>query len=286
MNIKITADSTCDLSPKVLREHGIALVPLYIVKGGRVFRDGVDITPAEIFKYVEETGQHPSTAAVSPYDYDVHFEKYARECDAVVHISLGSDFSQCHRNALAAAEKYPNVFVFDSKNLSAGQGLLALKAARMARSGMGPEDILGELQLLRDKVETSFLLDRLDYIYKGGRCSLATALGANILHLRTCVEVAGGKMMVKKKYRGSFESAVMAYVRDRLAGRRDVRRDTVFITHSGVPRSAVQAARSAILQSADFKEILETRAGCAVSCHCGPMTLGVLFMTEESAALV
>lgn len=280
MRIKITADSTCDLSPKVLEAHDIAVVPLYVVKGGRVFRDGVDITPTEIFKYVEETGRYPSTAAVSPYDYDVHFEKYAAGYDAVIHVSLGSDFSQCHRNALAAAAKYKNVYVFDSKNLSTGQGLLTLEAARMAERGLNPENILQELQLLRDKVETSFLLDRLDYIYKGGRCSLATALGANILHLRTCVEVSGGRMMVKKKYRGSYESAVAAYIRDRLAGRRDVRRGTVFVTHSGVPRSVVQAARSALLRSADFNEVLETRAGCAVSCHCGPMTLGVLFMTE------
>ncbi|HHT16110.1 MAG TPA: DegV family protein [Papillibacter sp.] len=280
MTIKITSDSTCDLAPWILRDFDISLIPLYIIKGGHVYRDGVDITPPEIFRHVEKTGEFPSTAAVNPYDYDVHFEKFAAQYGAVIHISIGSGFSMCWQNAAEAAKRYKNVFVFDSKNLSSGQGHLVLEAARMARNGALPDEILKRLYVMRDKVETSFLIDRLDYIFKGGRCSLATAIGANIMHLRTCVEVSGGKMVVKKKYRGSFESAVSSYVRDRLGGRRDLNLSTVFVTHTQAPIAAVQAARNAILQEAEFVRVIETRAGCTVSCHCGPRTLGILFMTE------
>jgi DegV family protein with EDD domain len=278
--IKITADSTCDLAPWILRDFDISLIPLYIIKGGRVYRDGIDITPAEIFRHVEQTGEHPSTAAVNTYDYDVHFEKFSARYGAVIHISIGSGFSMCWQNAAEAAKRYKNVFVFDSNNLSSGQGLLVFEAARMARGGATPDEILARLDALRDKVETSFLLDRLDYIFKGGRCSLATAVGANIMHLRTCVEVTGGKMTVQKKYRGSFESAVAAYVRDRLGGRRDLNLSTVFITHTQAPLAAVQAARGAIEQQAEFASVIETRAGCTVSCHCGPKTLGIVFTRE------
>ncbi len=280
MTIKITTDSTCDLSKELLDSYDIAVTALYIIKRGQPYRDGIDITPAEIFKFTDATGEFCTTAAVSTFDYTTFFEKYAADYDAVIHVSLGSGFSLCYANAVAAAGNFKNVHVVDSANLSSGQGHVVLAAAEMAREGLEPGEILRRLADLTGRVETSFLIDRLDYIYKGGRCSLATAMGANILHLRTCVAVAGGKMQVVKKYRGSFPRCVDTYVRDRLSGRCDLELGRIFITHPAAGEDAVAAARAAIRQTAPFEQIIETRAGCTISAHCGPKTLGILFIRK------
>lgn len=280
MNIKITSDSTCDLAKDLLETHDIALIPLYIIKNGKSYRDGIDITPEEIFSYVEQSGQFCTTAAVSTFDYIKFFEGFSSKYDAVIHINLGSGFSVCNVNAQAAAKIFKNVFVFDSKNLSSGQGHVVIEAAKMASSGMDAETILEKLGDLIGRVETSFLIDRLDYIFKGGRCSLATALGANILHLRTCVEVHNGKMQVSKKYRGTFERCVETYVRDKLGGRNDLVTDRIFITHPAASAESVETARKIIGQYAAFDRVIETKAGCTISCHCGPKTLGILFIRK------
>lgn len=280
MTIKITSDSTCDLTKELLDKNKIALIPLSIIKNGKTYRDGFDITPADIFSYVEATGNFCTTAAVNTFDYITFFKSFSADYDAVIHISLGSGFSLCHSNALAAAEVYKNVYVIDSKNLSSGHGHVVLKVAEMASKGMTAVEICEKITDVIDRVETSFLIDRLDYIFKGGRCSLATALGANILHLRTCVEVTNGKMQVTKKYRGPFDRCVETYVRDKLQNRQDLVLDRIFITHPAAPMSAVGAARTAIGEYADFHEIIETRAGCTISCHCGPKTLGILFIRK------
>jgi DegV family protein with EDD domain len=283
MTIKITSDSTCDLTQELLDLYDIAIIPLYIMKNGKAFRDGIDITPADIFSYVEATGDFCTTAAVSTFDYIKFFERFSSKYDAVIHINLGASFSVCHTNAKAAAKVFSNVYVIDSKNLSSGQGHVVLEAAKMAAAGDDAEAICEQIGDVIGRVETSFLIDRLDYIFKGGRCSLATALGANILHLRTCVEVNAGIMQVTGKYRGTFETAVETYVRDKLRGRDDIMPDRVFITHPAASPKAVEAARKAISQYACFEEIIETKAGCTVSCHCGPKTLGVLFIRKQSS---
>ena len=280
MNIKITSDSTCDLSRELLDRYDISLIPLYIVKDGKAYRDGVDITPDEIFSYVETSGGFCTTAAVNTFDYIKLFERYSREYDAVIHINIGSGFSVCHVNALAASKVFKNVYVIDSKNLSSGQGHVAIQAAKLAEAGLDADVICEKIGDFIDRVETSFLIDRLDYIFKGGRCSLATALGANILHLRTCVEVSAGVMQVTKKYRGTFESAVGTYIRDKLQGRDDLVTDRIFITHPAASVKSVETACSAVRHYATFKEVIETKAGCTISCHCGPKTLGILFLRK------
>lgn len=280
MNIKITSDSTCDLSKELLDTYDIAIVPLYIMKNGKPYRDGIDITPADIFSYVEKSGDFCTTAAVNTFDYITFFERYSSKFDAVIHINIGSGFSVCNTNAKAASKVFNNVYVIDSKNLSSGQGHVVIEAAKMANAGLDAEVICEKINDVVVKVETSFLIDRLDYIFKGGRCSLATALGANILHLRTCVEVNGGVMQVTKKYRGTFENCVETYVRDKLEGRDDLFLDRIFITHPAASKEAVNAARAAIRKYAAFKEVIETKAGCTISCHCGPKTLGVLFLRK------
>lgn len=278
--IKITSDSTCDLSQELLALYDISVIPLYIMKNGKTYRDGVDITPANIFGYTESTGDFCTTSAVNTFDYIRFFESFSAKYDAVIHISLGSGFSVCHVNAAAASKVFNNVYVVDSNNLSSGQGHVAVEAAKMAEADCDAETICRKISDVAGRVETSFLIDRLDYIFKGGRCSLATALGANILHLRTCVEVNGGIMQVTKKYRGAFENCVETYVRDRLEGRDDLVLERIFITHPAAPPKAAEAARKAIGRYARFKEVIETKAGCTVSCHCGPRTLGILFIRK------
>jgi DegV family protein with EDD domain len=250
------------------------------MKNGKACRDGVDITPDDIFSYVEKTGDFCTTAAVNTFDYIEFFEPYSSQYDAVIHITIGSSFSVCNIHATAAAKVFKNVYIVDSQNLSSGQGHVVLETAKLAEAGLPPDAVCSEIDLVIGRVETSFLIDRLDYIFKGGRCSLATALGANILHLRTCVEVSGGVMQVTKKYRGTFETAVETYVRDKLQGRDDLSTDRIFITHPAAPKESVMAARAAIGECASFREVIETRAGCAISCHCGPKTLGVLFIQK------
>lgn len=278
--IKILSDSTCDLTPALLQKYDITLTPLTVVKDGKSFRDGVDITPADIFAHVDGGGALCSTSAVSEYEYATFFSRYAPDYDAVVQITIGSGFSACYQNACLAAQGFDNVFVVDSENLSSGQGLLVMEAVRLAEAGQSGEDIARALRELAPKVEASFLVERLDYLYKGGRCSAVAALGANLLGLKPCIEVSGGKMGVCKKYRGSFESAVRQYVRERLEGREDIRPALAFVTHPAAPESVVRAALDTAAQYGSFDRVLETHAGCTVSCHCGPHTLGILFVRK------
>ena len=278
--IKILSDSTCDLAPALLQKYDISLTPLTVVKDGKSFRDGVDITPADIFAHVDGGGALCSTSAVSEYEYATVFSQYASDYDAVVQITIGSGFSACYQNACLAAQGFDNVFVVDSENLSSGQGLLVMEAVRLAEAGQSGEDIARALRELAPKVEASFLVERLDYLYKGGRCSAVAALGANLLGLKPCIEVSGGKMGVCKKYRGSFESAVRQYVRERLEGREDIRPALAFVTHPAAPEKVVRAALDTAAQYGSFDQVIETHAGCTVSCHCGPHTLGILFVRK------
>ena len=280
MRVKIISDSTCDLSPELLERYDIAITPLCVIKGGKEFHDGVDITPADIFAHVDGGGELCSTAAVSQFEYTQMFTRYAKEYDEVVQINIGSNFSCCYQNACLAAQEFDNVFVVDSENLSTGQGLLVVAAAKLAQQGVSGIEIAERVRALVPKVETSFLIDRLDYMRKGGRCSTVAALGANLLKLKPCIEVREGKMSVCKKYRGSFEKCIRQYVKERLDGRTDIAGDLAFITHPACQKNVVDAAMEEAARYGAFDEVIETRAGCTVSCHCGPDTLGILFVRK------
>ena len=280
MKIKITADSTCDLPQELLEKYNISLIPLTVVKNDQSFKDGVDIHPAEIFAHVAAGGALCSTSAGSVGEYADVFEVHAAENDAVIHISLGSGFSSSYQNACLAAEDFENVYCVDSMNLTTGQGFLVLKAAALAASGMEPKAIVAELNALAPKVEASFLVDKLDYLAKGGRCSSAAALGANLLNLKPCIEVRDGKMTVVKKYRGNYAKCLASYIKERLADREDIDRDTLFITRTVVTDECSKAVSDAVAAYGNFANIYETTAGCTVSCHCGPGTLGVLFVRK------
>ena len=281
MSIKITSDSTCDLSPELLAEYDIAIAPLYVTVGENTYRDGVDIQPLALFDYVTETGALPSTAAVNISDYQEFFAPFAAQYDAVIHINISSDFSSCHQNACLAAREFENVYVVDSRNLSTGHGHIVIEAALAARRGESAEAIVAALNDLTGRVESSFVIDKLDYLVKGGRCSSAAALGANLLKLKPCIEVADGKMKVGKKYRGSFDKVLPEYVKERLAQRGDITYDRIFITHTYCKPETVAAVKAEIAKHAQFAEVLETTAGCTISCHCGPNTLGILFIRRK-----
>lgn len=280
MNIKITTDSTCDLSPEQLKAHNIELFPMCISMGNQCLRDGIEITPDDIYAHVDAGGDICTTSALNIADYADRFSVLSKEYDAVIHLNISAEFSSCYQNAVLAAQDFDNVYVVDSRNLSTGHGHVVLRAAELAESGMSPQDIVNALNAFTPKVDASFILSRLDYIKKGGRCSSVVALGANLLHLRPCIEVVGGKMQVGKKYRGAFDKCVDQYVRDRLAHPETIEMSRIFITHSGVAESSLAAARKAVEECGNFQEILITRAGCTVSSHCGPGTIGVLFIRK------
>ena len=283
MRYQITSDSTCDLSPEQLEEYNIRLLPLYVDMDGRTLRDGVDVKPDDIYAHVAAGGGLPKTAAVNMADYVRAFTELSAKNDFVIHVCISMDFSCCYQNAKLAAADFDNVYVVDSRNLSTGHGLVVLEAERLAREGMEPEAIVAALEALTGRVEASFILDRLDYMKMGGRCSAVTLLGANLLRLRPCIEVRDGKMGVGKKYRGSFEKCLVQYITDKLSGRTDLELRRVFITHSGLPEQTVQKAVETVQSLQKFEEIDVTRAGCTVSSHCGPGTIGVLFIRKANA---
>ena len=280
MRIKISSDSTCDLTKELCEKYDITLMPLTVIKDGKPFADGVDITPADIFDHVAGGGGLCSTTAMNIGEYTEMFEKYSAQYDGVIHINLGSGFSSCYQNACLAAEDYENVRVIDSQNLSTGQGLVVLKACELAQSCNDLDELASQLREFTEKVEASFLLDQLTYMVKGGRCSTVAALGANLLNLKPCIEVKNGKMGVVKKYRGNYAKCLASYVKERLAERDDIDRNTLFVTHTVISDECEAAVEDAVKEYGNFENVYNTQAGCTVSCHCGPGTLGVLFVRK------
>lgn len=279
--IKITTDSTCDLPSWVLEQHNISVIPLGIVKAGKLYQDGVNIRRTDIVAHVDAGGEITTSNAVNIADYEDLFRRESARYDAVIHINIGLGFSCCYQNAKLAAEDFPEVYVVDSGNLTVGHGLMAMAAAEAAEAGKSVTEILSMLDGMIARMETSFVLDRLDYMKKGGRCSAVTALGANLLKLHPCVEVIGGRMLVTKKYRGSIEKVVGDYVRERLAGRDDIDTSRVFLVDTCEDDHLASIARQILREDGRFGEILETKAGCTIFCHSGPGTLGLIFLRRE-----
>ncbi|MBR1482263.1 MAG: DegV family protein [Ruminococcus sp.] len=282
MKIKITTDSTADLSPELLKHYDISVVPLYVVMGDKILKDGIEATPEDIYTFVDETGKLPKTSAPNLNDFLSMFRNWRKQGFNVVHFNISSDFSSSHATARMAAEEVGGVEVVDTRNLSTGSGLLVLHACEMAQNGATAAQIAEECRALAGRVEASFVVDSIDYLRMGGRCSSVAALGANLLKLKPCIEVIDGKMVSGKKFRGRIEKVIINYVTERLQNRDDIDKHRVFITHTRCSEEVVEQVRETILQLApDFQEILETTAGCTVTSHCGPGTLGVLFIRNR-----
>ena len=278
--IKITCDSTCDLTNELYQKNNITVVPLSIALGDEIRRDSIDIDADEIFRFVKSTNQLPKTSAISIGEYEDVFGKLVDEGYTVIHINISSELSSSHQNACLAAEDIGNIYVIDSRNLSSGSGHLVLLAAAMADSGMEAGEIVDILNEKKEKLDVSFVLQTLEYLHKGGRCSSVAAFGANALKLRPEIQVIDGKMQVGRKYRGDMEKTILAYVHGRLDGREDIDTDRIFVTHSGVPEEILDKVVDTVKSLHPFREVLVTRAGCTISSHCGPACLGVLFFIK------
>lgn len=277
MKIKVTADSTCDLSPELVERYDVRIVPLTVSCDGKSYLDGVDIDPETLLGITEATGGIAATAAVNTQSYLDIFSAYLEEYDAIVHFTISSDMSGCYQNACIAAEELGNVYVVDSRNLSTGIGHLVIDAAIMAREGVPADEIKRELDMRKEKLDVSFVLSTLEYLRRGGRCTTLAAMGANLLKLRPCIQVTDGKMGVGKKYRGNIQSCLVQYVKDKLAEPDTIDARRIFITDSGFDEGTRDLVEKTVRECVPFAEVYRTRAGCTVSCHCGPGCLGILF---------
>lgn len=276
----ITADSTCDLSPELLERYQIRIIPLTILLGDDSYRDGIDFTPDDMYARYHSDGTLPKTAAPSVQSFLDFFGSLTEQGYEIVHLDISAELSATYNAAFIASQELEGVYTVDSRMLSTGVGLLCIEGAECAARGMAAADIAEHLRSLTDKVDTSFVLDTLEFMWKGGRCSGVAALGANLLHLKPALEMADGKLGVYKKYRGGINAVYKQYITERLAGK-SVRPGHIFLTESGEIDPAVIADLEAHIRSlVDVKEIHHTRAGCTVSSHCGPKTLGVLFLNE------
>lgn len=280
-NIIISSDSTCDLSAELRERYNVSIIPLGVTLGDKTYFDGVDIVPDDIYAHHTKTGELPKTTAANVGDCIDYFKTFADAGKTVIHIALSAEFSSTYNNACLAASEFENVYVVDSRNLSTGNGLLVIAAAEMAQSGMEATEIVEKLNALAPCVDASFVIDKLDYLHKGGRCSALAMLGANVLKLKPCIEVKNGKMGVGKKYRGKYSAVLKEYVAERLADTENIDLDRVFVTHAGVDSEIVNAVVEQVKEIAPFKEVFMTRAGCTISSHCGADTLGVLFVRKS-----
>ena len=281
--IKITCDSTCDLTRDLYDTYGIDVVPMGVSMGDDFRYDGVNVTASELFDYVDKSGQLPKTSAISVGEYEEAFSKHVNAGYQVIHINLSSDLSTSHQSARMAAEMVGNVHVVDSRSLSTGSGHLVLLAKELVDSGMSADEVVAALNDMKQRLDVSFVLQTLDFLHKGGRCSGIAAFGANLMKLRPEILVDDGKMRVGKKYRGSMEKSILDYVRGRLEGQTDVQHDRIFVTHSGVPAEIVEKVIALIKELQPFEQIIDTQAGCTISSHCGPNCLGVLFFREKNS---
>ena len=280
----IVADSTCDLGAELIARHGVRIVPLDVNLGGKTYLDGVEIKPDDIYLHYEQKGELPRTAAPNMVAFSDVFADCLRACDGVVCFTISAEMSSTYNNARMAALEHKNVHVVDTRNLSTGGGLLVLAAAEMAERGMEASEIATACRDLVDAVDASFVVDDLEFLHKGGRCTALAALGANLLQLKPCITVAGGKMGVSKKYRGKFHVVLDKYVEERIGDGAGIVTDHVFVTHAGCDAAVVDGVVAKVRALLPDAEIHVTRAGCTVSSHCGKNTLGVLFIKKGETA--
>lgn len=280
--IKIVADSTCDLSKDILETYDISVIPLMISMGDITKKDGIEVLPEEIYKWSNKTGQTPKTAAPTIGDAIAFIEPFIKEDIDIIFFGISEAMSAtCNIMRLAGENLgYKKLFVVDSKNLSTGIGLQVLRAAVLAKNGASVEDILKDTNDINSKVRASFVIDTLTFLHRGGRCSGVAALLANTLRLKPEIVVNEGKMVVGKKYRGNIKSALLKYVQDRKDQLLDAVPDRVFITHSGCDSQVIEDVKQYLEDLNVFKEILITRAGGVISSHCGPNTLGILYISK------
>ena len=280
--VKIISDSTCDLSKELIEKYGIRIIPLYVRLGEDEYKDGVNITPEELYKWSDDHGETPKTAASSVADIEEYIDKDGD--DEYIIFTISSQMSANFNNCKLAAEDLEmedRIFVIDSANLSTGIGLQVLRAAELAAEGKKAEEIVSYIESIKGRVRASFVIDTLVYLYRGGRCSGLAAFFGSALKLHPRISVDDGAMHPEKKYRGKIDRCVLDYVKDMEPALLKAEKARVFITHSGCDSAIVDSVKAYLESLNHFDEILETRAGAVISSHCGPGTLGVLFISGE-----
>ena len=281
MKIRITSDSTCDLN-HLVEERNIGIMALQVNLGENAYRDGVDITPEKIFTFVAETGTLPKTAAPSIGEYEEFFEKELAGYDALIHINISSKSSGSHNFAKSAAEAFNGkVYVVDSKALSSGQGLLVLKACDLRDEVKSAEEIVKTLEEVRERINTSFVPDNLDYLHKGGRVSGMVKTVAGMFKIHPQILMEDGQLVPGKKYKGKMSVLIKQYVDDLKEKYPSYDKTRCFVTHSSAERDLVEAAKEKVKEVFEFGEIIETVAGSIITSHCGKGTLGVLFVYNK-----
>lgn len=278
MRVAVSVESTNDLTQKLLTKYDIKSIPFEIVLQDKTFKDG-ELSTSELFDYVDKNGVLPKTNALNEFEYTEYFEGLLKDYDAVVHIALSSGLSSSCGNAERASKSLNNVYVVDSLSLSTGIGLLAIHARELADKGVCAEEIANILTKRRERLQVSFVIERLDYLYKGGRCNALSLLGANVFKIRPRIVVKDGKMGSDKKYRGAMDKVVAKYCQETLAEFNTPDLDKVFITYTTATEEMVKEAKDA-LADVGFKNIYETHAGCTIASHCGGNTLGILYFND------
>ena len=281
--IEIKTDSTCDLPQRFIDENDITVVPLTVLLGDTVYRDGVDIKPDDVYSFVEKTGKLPKTSAVTPAEYFEVFKQLTDEGKKVVHIGFSSGLSSSFQNACVAASEFDNVFCVDSKTLCTAQGLLVLKACDYRAKGMDAKKIADRVTKLVPKVSATFVLDGLEYLHKGGRCSSVARFGANVLGIKPSIAVDNqtGKLEVSKKYRGKIELVYKQYIADRMNEIKRIQPDRVVIAESGGVSPQIIAFAKGVIEGKDkFNQVIVADAGCTISSHCGPKTFAIFYIKK------
>ncbi|MBR0189202.1 MAG: DegV family protein [Clostridia bacterium] len=281
MKIAVSAESTIDLPKELLEQYSISTVPFTITLGDITEKDG-EITNDRIISYVNEHKVLPKTSAVNEEQFTEHFGKLLKEHDGIIHFSLSSEMSSAYNNAVSAAKKFKNVYVVDTRSLSTGIALLAIYASTLVKEGVGIKEIYEKCLARVPFVQASFELKRIDYLYKGGRCSKIALLGANLLRIRPQILVKDGKMVSGKKYRGNYEHIVKSYCKDVLEEFNNPDLSVAFVTYTTASDEIVEYAKQT-LKDAGFVKVYATRAGGTITSHCGEDCLGILYINDGGA---
>ena len=281
----IASDSTTDLNRDLIEKYDIRILPLSVSLGENTYLDGVDIDPDAIYEHFNKTGELPKTSAINLAQLYKFFEQCKAEAESVVFLTISADMSSTFNNAHTVALDFDDIYVVDTKNLCTGGGLMVLQAAEMALKGMGGKEIAEELEKIAPKVDASFVINDLEYLTAGGRVSALKAGAAAFLNIKPCIMVRDGKMVIGRKYHGKFKMVVKKYVNDVLENSDDIDPQFVFLTHSGVDQEFLDEVYQQIKDKNIFENIFISRAGCTISSHCGPDTLGVLFIRKQDIVI-
>lgn len=278
--VKIVADSTCDLNSGLLQKYNIETIALPVNLGDKACLDGIDVHTPDLFAYYKQSGKLPTTSAPTPAYYEDFYKKWTDEGYEVVHFSISAEMTVTPNIAKMAAEHFPNVHPIDSRNVSCGMGILAVCAAELRDQGLSAAEIEEKILPMREKVRTAFVISTLEYLHKGGRCTGVQALGANLLNLKPCIEVQDGKMDVTKKYRGKLENVALNMIQDKLGSDEEIDLSKLYIACYDVPDPILNACKEKILSLRKFEDLQINMTGCSVSVHCGPGTIGIIYLAK------